>query len=206
MRIGCMAWRLRVAGVDGPPSLNLLPRGRSSGIIRRDVPDRRVRADRRRVGRGCCASGTRSACSDPHGSTPTTGYRAYSPAQLPELRRILALRDLGVPLAEIADLRRRRRGPARGARAPPRRARARRAARSSAGSRRSTSASRMADRPRWPDVVVRPVAAERVARAAAGRAARTTRPPSTSSRRTSATSARRAERAARLDRAGRRAA
>jgi len=30
-----------------------------------------------------------------------TGYRLYTPAQLPELRRILALRDLGVPLAEI---------------------------------------------------------------------------------------------------------
>jgi DNA-binding transcriptional MerR regulator len=33
-----------------------------------------------------------------------TGYRAYSPAQLPELRRILALRDLGMPLAEIGGL------------------------------------------------------------------------------------------------------
>jgi DNA-binding transcriptional MerR regulator len=35
---------------------------------------------------------------------PATGYRAYSPAQLPELRRIVALRDVGVPLAEIARL------------------------------------------------------------------------------------------------------
>lgn len=35
---------------------------------------------------------------------PTTAYRGYSPAQLPELRRIIALRDVGVPLAEIADL------------------------------------------------------------------------------------------------------
>ena len=35
---------------------------------------------------------------------PASGYRWYSPAQLPELRRILALRDVGVPLAEIADL------------------------------------------------------------------------------------------------------
>ena len=35
---------------------------------------------------------------------PATGYRAYSPAQLPELRRILALRDVGMPLAEIAGL------------------------------------------------------------------------------------------------------
>src|SRR4051794_20178512 len=33
-----------------------------------------------------------------------TGYRAYSPAQLPELRRIVALRDLGMPLAEIGRL------------------------------------------------------------------------------------------------------
>jgi DNA-binding transcriptional MerR regulator len=33
-----------------------------------------------------------------------SGYRYYSPAQLPELRRILALRDLGVPLAEVTTL------------------------------------------------------------------------------------------------------
>lgn len=32
------------------------------------------------------------------------GYRYYSPAQLPELRRILALRDVGVPLAELTEL------------------------------------------------------------------------------------------------------
>jgi DNA-binding transcriptional MerR regulator len=35
---------------------------------------------------------------------PATGYRAYSPAQLPELRRILALRGMGVGLAEIGHL------------------------------------------------------------------------------------------------------
>jgi DNA-binding transcriptional MerR regulator/effector-binding domain-containing protein len=35
---------------------------------------------------------------------PTTGYRFYSPAQLPELRRILALRQLGMPLDEIGAL------------------------------------------------------------------------------------------------------
>ena len=35
---------------------------------------------------------------------PVTGYRGYSPAQVPELRRILALRDLGIPLAEIVAL------------------------------------------------------------------------------------------------------
>jgi DNA-binding transcriptional MerR regulator len=34
----------------------------------------------------------------------TTGYRSYSPAQLPEIRRIVALRDLGVGLAEIQRL------------------------------------------------------------------------------------------------------
>lgn len=35
---------------------------------------------------------------------PTSGYRLYSPAQLPELRRILALRQLGMPLEEIGRL------------------------------------------------------------------------------------------------------
>jgi DNA-binding transcriptional MerR regulator len=33
-----------------------------------------------------------------------TGYRYYSPVQLPELRRILALRDLGLPLAQVTEL------------------------------------------------------------------------------------------------------
>src|SRR4051794_33706659 len=33
-----------------------------------------------------------------------TGYRYYSAAQLPELRRILALRDTGMPLAKIAEV------------------------------------------------------------------------------------------------------
>lgn len=35
---------------------------------------------------------------------PETGYRWYSAAQLPDLRRILALRDLGVPIAELVGL------------------------------------------------------------------------------------------------------
>ncbi len=35
---------------------------------------------------------------------PGSGYRYYTPTQLPELRRILALRDLGMPLARIARL------------------------------------------------------------------------------------------------------
>ena len=35
---------------------------------------------------------------------PATDYRFYSPAQLPELRRIVALRDMGVGLAEIGAL------------------------------------------------------------------------------------------------------
>lgn len=35
---------------------------------------------------------------------PSSGYRYYSPAQLPELRRILALRQLGMPLEEIGGL------------------------------------------------------------------------------------------------------
>ncbi len=35
---------------------------------------------------------------------PATGYRHYSPAQLPDLRRIIALRDMGIGLAEIGGL------------------------------------------------------------------------------------------------------
>ncbi len=35
---------------------------------------------------------------------PATDYRYYSPAQLPELRRIVALRDVGIGLAEIGRL------------------------------------------------------------------------------------------------------
>jgi DNA-binding transcriptional MerR regulator len=35
---------------------------------------------------------------------PDSGYRFYSPAQLPELRRIVALRDLGMSLGEIGRL------------------------------------------------------------------------------------------------------
>lgn len=35
---------------------------------------------------------------------PATGYRAYSPAQIPALRRLVALRDLGVPLADLVTI------------------------------------------------------------------------------------------------------
>jgi len=35
---------------------------------------------------------------------PSSGYRYYSPAQLPDVRRILALRDMGIGLAEIGAL------------------------------------------------------------------------------------------------------
>jgi DNA-binding transcriptional MerR regulator len=35
---------------------------------------------------------------------PRTGYRSYSPEQLHRLHRILVLRDLGLPLAEIGEL------------------------------------------------------------------------------------------------------
>ena len=35
---------------------------------------------------------------------PSNGYRWYSPVQLAALRRIVALRDLGVPLREVAEL------------------------------------------------------------------------------------------------------
>jgi DNA-binding transcriptional MerR regulator len=40
----------------------------------------------------------------PAWTDPSSGYRFYSPAQLPELRRILALRDMGIGLAEISRL------------------------------------------------------------------------------------------------------
>src|SRR3990170_2516276 len=35
---------------------------------------------------------------------PSSAYRYYSPAQLPELRRILALRQLGMPIEQIGRL------------------------------------------------------------------------------------------------------
>lgn len=35
---------------------------------------------------------------------PDTGYRYYSPSQLPHLRRLIALRDLGIPLAVVTKL------------------------------------------------------------------------------------------------------
>jgi DNA-binding transcriptional MerR regulator len=35
---------------------------------------------------------------------PVTGYRGYSPAQLPQLRRVVALRSMGIGLAEIGQL------------------------------------------------------------------------------------------------------
>jgi DNA-binding transcriptional MerR regulator len=37
----------------------------------------------------------------PAWADPNTGYRYYSPAQLPDIRRIVALRDMGMPLADI---------------------------------------------------------------------------------------------------------
>lgn len=93
---------------------------------------------------------------------PQTGYRMYSPAQLPQLRRILALRDMGVGLAEIrelqtegADLRavleRRREALERARRETERRL-------ASLGISLET-----ADTPGRPDVVVRGIAEELVA-------------------------------------------
>lgn len=98
----------------------------------------------------------------------SNGYRYYSPAQLPELRRILALRDLGLSLAEVAELvaggadlrptlERRRRELERERREAERRLRALRisVAMSEAGSAA-------------PDVVLQPVARELVATLAVG--------------------------------------
>jgi DNA-binding transcriptional MerR regulator len=45
-----------------------------------------------------------AALFEPAWVDPATGYRYYSPAQLPMLRRVLALRDVGVSRAEIAEL------------------------------------------------------------------------------------------------------
>jgi len=94
---------------------------------------------------------------------PASGYRFYSPAQLPELRRIVALRHMGVPLAEVAtivagggDLRatleRRRRELEREQRAVERRLRA-----------LDITVEGSTGGPAGPDVVIRPVAPEAVA-------------------------------------------
>ena len=184
MRIGCTAGS-PVAG-DGHAMLNLLPRGMSSGIIGgcsgspSSPPSPACRP-------GCSASGTRSACSARPGSTPRPGYRAYSPAQLPELRRILALRDLGVPLAEIGGLL----GGGEDLRAALERRRddlerTRREAERQLQALEIRVA--LADDEHAPDVVVRPVAAGARRRPARWSPARTTPTPSTSWRRTSATS------------------
>jgi DNA-binding transcriptional MerR regulator len=98
----------------------------------------------------------------PAWTDPETGYRAYSPAQLPELRRILALRDVGMPLLEIAAL--------RAGRADLREALSRR--RHELERTRREAERRlhaldiglaMTHDPAAPDVVVRPIEAERVA-------------------------------------------
>ena len=97
----------------------------------------------------------------PAWTDPSSGYRGYSPAQLPELRRVLALRDVGVPLHEIAVLV--CGGDARAA--LERRRRELEAARQEAERRlRALDINvAMADDPGAPDVVVRPVPEELVA-------------------------------------------
>src|SRR3954451_8014184 len=83
--------------------LNLTPGRRSSGRIRtmfRIAEFARLAGVSSRMLRKWDALGLfRPAWID-----QSTGYRAYSPAQLPELRRILALRDLGMPLGHIGTL------------------------------------------------------------------------------------------------------
>ncbi len=97
----------------------------------------------------------------PAWTDPSSGYRGYSPAQLPDLRRILALRDVGVPLSEIAALV--RGGDAREA-LERRRAELKAARREADRRLRALDISvAMADDPAAPDVVVRPVAEELVA-------------------------------------------
>ena len=97
----------------------------------------------------------------PAWTDPASGYRGYSPAQLPELRHVLALRDVGVPLAGIAELV--RGGDARVA-LERRRAQLEAARRETERRLRALDISvAMADDPGAPDVVVRPVAEELVA-------------------------------------------
>ena len=104
-------------------------------------------------------------------------YRYYSPAQLPELRRILALRQLGMPLDEIGALVAGRRSAGR-----PRAAPGRPGARATTGrgaprrSRHRRSARRTSSSARW-----------RWSRSPSCASPATCRPPSTSSRATSAT-------------------
>lgn len=89
---------------------------------------------------------------------PMNAYRYYSPAQLPELRRILALRQLGISLEQIAELA--AGGDLRGA-LEQRRAELERERRAVAARLRALRIT-VADE-RGPDVVVRPVSAEPVA-------------------------------------------
>ena len=94
---------------------------------------------------------------------PATGYRHYSPAQLPQLRRILALRVAGHRSGRDRPARVGRGGPRRRPRPPAGATSSANGARSTGGWRRSTSRSRWAAGRGRPDVVVRPVAAEIVA-------------------------------------------
>lgn len=90
-----------------------------------------------------------------------SGYRGYSPAQLPELRRILALRDLGVSLAAITAL-----ADGGDARAALERRRAELEAERRELERRLLALDigvASADDPDAPDVVLRPVRPELVA-------------------------------------------
>jgi DNA-binding transcriptional MerR regulator len=92
---------------------------------------------------------------------PASGYRAYSPAQLPALRRVLALRDLGVPLSEIAAL-----AGGEGTKAALERRRSELENQRSELERRLAALDihvALADDPNAPDVVVRPVSTDLVA-------------------------------------------
>ncbi len=91
---------------------------------------------------------------------PATGYRGYMATQLPQLRRIVALRDLGVPLAEVADL---VTGGADLRQVLQRRRRELESHRRRVESTLETLDITVADSPDGPDVVVRTVESERVA-------------------------------------------
>ena len=130
MELGGDADRSQVVGGPRGPS-STFPQGEGQAYLR-GCSRSRLRAPRRASAKQLRAWDA-AGLFRPVWVDPSTGYRCYSPAQLPELRRILALRDLGVPLAEIggsspaatcagstvaarAGARARRRGPAGGAR------------------------------------------------------------------------------------------
>ena len=62
----------------------------------------RVSGDARVSGTAAALLRQHSACSSPRRIDPATGYRYYTADQLARLNRILALKDLGLSLEQVA--------------------------------------------------------------------------------------------------------